>query len=118
MDISKKKPFFPVSHLLKRYLVDIGRVKKLPISYADLLRYSDGFPLMDKHGNNTLWESVIYSVDAIQEFNDGLTYIYSLLKTDGDMSFMQHLYVDRIDYCHFGNSKPFRIRIVNKFNDN
>ena len=31
---------------------------------------------------------------------------------------MKHLYVDRIDYCHFGNSKPFRVRIVNKLNDN
>jgi hypothetical protein len=26
--------------------------------------------------------------------------------------------VARIDYCSFGNSHPFRIRIVNKFNDN
>jgi hypothetical protein len=26
--------------------------------------------------------------------------------------------VARIDYCTFGNSHPFRIRIVNKFNDN
>jgi hypothetical protein len=24
----------------------------------------------------------------------------------------------RIDYCTFGNSNPFRIRIVNRFNDN
>jgi hypothetical protein len=26
--------------------------------------------------------------------------------------------VARVDYCTFGNSHPFRIRIVNKFNDN
>jgi hypothetical protein len=26
--------------------------------------------------------------------------------------------VARIDYCTFGNSHPFRIRIINKFNDN
>jgi len=31
---------------------------------------------------------------------------------------MEHLLVDRVDYCAFGNSKPFRIRIVNQFNDN
>ena len=31
---------------------------------------------------------------------------------------MEHLVVDRIDYCQFGNSKPFRVRIVNQFNDN
>jgi hypothetical protein len=31
---------------------------------------------------------------------------------------MEHLYVDRIDYCPFGNSRPFRIRIKNQYNDN
>src|SRR5258708_2338030 len=31
---------------------------------------------------------------------------------------MKHLYVDRIDFCTFGNSMPFRIRIVNSYNDN
>ena len=29
-----------------------------------------------------------------------------------------HLHVERIDYCTFGNSNPFRIKIVNDFNDN
>ena len=104
MEMSKKKPFFPVNKLLKDYLNDVDRIIKLPISYSDLLRYTDGFPLIDKYGKNTLWESVIYGSDFISEFNEGLTFIYSLLKTDGDMSFMKHLYVDRIDYCHFGNS--------------
>ena len=107
MDISKKKPFFPVSTQLSNYLLDAGRVTKLPILYEDLLRYTDGFPLLDKHGEDTLWESVMYGEAMIKEFNDGLTYVYSLLRTDGDMSFMKHLYVDRIDYCHFGNSKWF-----------
>jgi hypothetical protein len=31
---------------------------------------------------------------------------------------MAHLYIDRIDFCSFGNSTPFRIRIVNAYNDN
>ncbi len=118
MDISKKKPFFPVNKQLSNYLKNNGRLTKLPILYEDLLRYTDGFPLLDKNGEDTLWESVLYAEEVISEFNEGLTFVYSLLKTDGDMSFMNHLYVDRIDYCHFGNSKPFRIRIVNKFNDN
>ena len=26
--------------------------------------------------------------------------------------------MDRVDYCTFGNTKPFRIRIVNQYNDN
>jgi hypothetical protein len=41
-----------------------------------------------------------------------------MMKVEGDMSLMEHLYVDRIDYCPFGNSRPFRIRIKNQYNDN
>ena len=42
----------------------------------------------------------------------------TVVMADGDRSVMQHLYIDRIDFCAFGNSAPFRIRIVNAFNDN
>ena len=31
---------------------------------------------------------------------------------------LRRLYVDRIDLCLYGNSNPFRVRIVNKINDN
>jgi hypothetical protein len=47
-----------------------------------------------------------------------LKYVYALLKVHGDLSVVDHLYVDRIDFCGFGNSLPFRIRIVNSINDN
>ena len=40
------------------------------------------------------------------------------LRTEGDLTFTKHLDVARIDFCSFGNSQPFRIRIINKFNDN
>ncbi|HUC83450.1 MAG TPA: hypothetical protein VMR70_21235, partial [Flavisolibacter sp.] len=33
-------------------------------------------------------------------------------------TYTKHLDVARIDYCTFGNSNPFRIRIVNRYNDN
>jgi len=118
LKISKKKPFYKVNSALNDYLVQHGRAVQLPILYNDLLRYTGGFPLLDKNGVDTLWESVMYGEDVIMDFNNSLTYVYSLLRTDGDMSVIKHLYVDRIDYCHFGNSKPFRIRIVNKLNDN
>lgn len=49
---------------------------------------------------------------------ENLVKMYAILKTEGDMSFTTHLDVARIDFCYFGNSQPFRIRIVNKFNDN
>jgi hypothetical protein len=49
---------------------------------------------------------------------ESLINTYAILKTEGDVSYTKHLDVARIDYCTFGNSNPFRIRIVNRFNDN
>jgi hypothetical protein len=31
---------------------------------------------------------------------------------------MKHLYIERIDNCLYGNTAPFRVRVVNKLNDN
>src|SRR5438105_4934270 len=42
----------------------------------------------------------------------------TILTTEVDLTFTKNLDVARIDFCSFGNSQPFRIRIVNKFNDN
>ena len=39
-------------------------------------------------------------------------------ETPDDPTFTDHLYVSRVEYCNFGNSKPFRIRVVNRYNDN
>jgi hypothetical protein len=41
-----------------------------------------------------------------------------MLKANGNMRVMEHLHVERIDFCTFGNSKPFRVKIVNNYNDN
>jgi hypothetical protein len=49
---------------------------------------------------------------------EGLIKLYAIIKTEGDLTFTKHLDVARIDYCTFGNSNPFRIRIVNRYNDN
>lgn len=116
--ITRKKPFFPVCDHLRKYLKENGRDCQLPVSYNDLLRYNSSFPLRDNKGNDTLWEWVMYNPDTTKTLNKGLTAIYALLKADGDISVMEHLYVERIDYCTFGNSNPFRIRIVNQLNDN
>jgi hypothetical protein len=40
------------------------------------------------------------------------------LHSDGNESGIPYLNVDAIDYCTFGNSKPFRIKIRNILNDN
>lgn len=115
---SRKKPMFKVGDPLRRYLKKNGREVKLPVSYADLLRYTYSVPLKDKSGRDTLWEKIIYDKREWDFIREGLVKIYAILKTEGDLSFIKHLDVARIDYCSFGNSHPFRIRIVNKFNDN
>ncbi|MBV9987344.1 MAG: hypothetical protein JO301_06675 [Chitinophagaceae bacterium] len=115
---SRKKPIFPVNEELREYLLKYGREVKLPVSYADLQRYTYTVPLRDKRGRDTSWEKVSYDMKEWEFLRDGLVRIYAILKTEGDMSFINHLDVARIDFCYFGNSQPFRIRIVNKFNDN
>jgi hypothetical protein len=41
-----------------------------------------------------------------------------MLKIGGDLSRTEHLKVERIDFGDFGNSRPFRIRVINQFNGN
>ncbi|MCU0447842.1 MAG: hypothetical protein MUE85_23330 [Microscillaceae bacterium] len=116
--ISKKKPIYKINAQLRAYLRSYQRDTKLPLHYDELLNFNESFPVTDLKGKDTLWESVIYPSYVAEQLHRNLTEIYALLKTDGDMSVMEHLYVDRIDYCTFGNSNPFRIRIVNQYNDN
>ena len=116
--ISQKKPSYPIQPPLRRYLRRYGREVSLPVTYADLRHYAHAFPLIDRKGQDTLWETVTYDPLIMQETYDQLKMTYSLLKTDGDTEMLAHLYIDRVDYCTFGNSNPFRVRIVNQFNDN
>lgn len=114
----QKKPIYPIYERLQKYLKNYGRTVQSEIHYQDLLRFQSSFPLYDRKGKDTLWETVLYPQGEIESLNKALSGIYAQLKTGGDISVMEHLYVDRVDYCTFGNSKPFRIRIVNNFNDN
>ncbi|MBP9082653.1 MAG: hypothetical protein KBH11_06230 [Bacteroidia bacterium] len=116
--ISLKKPHYPVNKELREYLTYYSRAIKIHVEYKDLLRYNNAIPLYDPNGKDTLWETVLYPQSELAHLNKSLTEIYALLKTGGDTSVTEHLFVDRIDYCTFGNSNPFRIRIVNHYNDN
>ena len=118
MDISKKKPPFPISDNLRKYLKEYERADFLPLKYEDLTNWHDSAAIFDSKGNDTLWEAIRYHPSVEDEIEAGLTYIYGMLKTGGNMSVIEHLRVSRIDYCLFGNSKPFRIRIINSLNDN
>lgn len=116
--ISKKKTPFKISPNLRKYLKLYERTVDMPIHYEDLLRYVSTIPLYDNKGRDTLWETVFYSQDDMQQIHQSLIKIYSLIKASGDVEVMEHLYIDRVDLCVFGNTQPFRIRIVNKINDN
>jgi hypothetical protein len=116
--ISKKKPSYQVTEEFMIYLDEFGRLMEIPFNYSDLLRFSSSIPLRDKNGKDTLWECVFFSQSEMKELNDKLVLMYAMMKVEGNVAMMEHLYVDRIDYCSFGNSKPFRIRIMNQFNDN
>lgn len=115
---SRKKPFFPVNEELRSYLKTHGREIKLPVSYNDLMNFTYSVPVRDKEGKDTLWEKTLYDMEEWRYLQEGLIKLYAVIKTEGDYSFTNHLEVARIDYCSFGNSNPFRIRIVNRFNDN
>lgn len=115
---SRKKPIFPVNESLRAYLKLHGREVKQPVTYNDLLHFRYAVPLKDKFGKDTLWEMVSYDMKHWDFIREGLVKMYAILKTEGDLTFTKHLDVARIDFCSFANSSPFRIRIVNKFNDN
>ncbi len=113
-----KKPPFPINAGLRGYLGRYKRERELPVTYERLRDFQEAIPLTDERGKPTLWDSVIYRADEMADLYEGLKRIYALLKVDGDFSVVEHLYVDRVDFCSFGNSTPFRIRVVNAYNDN
>lgn len=115
--ISRKKPIYPVSAALQKYLKSYQRDSKLPITYNDLLVFDESYPIMDKNGKDSLWEGPIYAADRITTIHNGLKVIYANLKASGNLRIVEHKYIDKIEYCTFGNTHPFRIRIVNRLND-
>ena len=117
---SKKKVPFKISKALRFYLDEYSRSIKLPVKYEDMLRFNTSIPLLDNQGNDTLWRTVFYSDTETDEIYDGLRRIYAYLQADGDSEVlaMQHLSVARVDFCSFGNTQPFRVRIINDYNDN
>lgn len=116
--ISRKKPLYPVSNRLRGYLERYRRVRSRGIQYSDLTRYQNSVTLFDEYGRDTLWSTVFYRDTDQQDVHDALLETYAVLKADGDMSAVEDLYVDRVDLCLYGNTLPFRARIVNQINEN
>lgn len=116
--ISRKKIHYEITPSMWQYLYHFGRYSEIPMVYEDLLRFTESMPYEDPEGNETLWLTVMYPPEVMMELRPQLTRIYAALKVGGEMAHHEHLLVDRIDYGEFGNSRPFRIRITNQYNDN
>ncbi len=116
--MSKKKPAYPVSSDLDEYLDHYNRKIEIPIFYDDLLRFAGSVVVYDAKDEDTLWIRVYYSEFDRKEIDDSLKKVYSILHSDGSNNIHQYLNVDAVDFCTFGNSKPFRIKIRNILNDN
>jgi len=115
--ITKKKRIYPINRPLREYLRNHKREAEA-IDYDALTRYESSIPLYDRKGEDTLWETVLYSQSEIESIHQRLKMVYSNLTSSGNVEVIEHLYIDRIDLCPFGNTKPFRVRIVNGINDN
>ena len=111
-----RKPFYPVTDPLKAYLVDHGRSVPLPLTYADLGHFDGMMPATTADGRAGLWNSVLYRPSELEDLHERLVDTYQLLIADG--RHIEHLRVASIDLCPYGNSQPFRIKILNQINDN
>ena len=115
---SRKKPLFPVREALRQYLLAHKRAASLPVRYRDLSRFTGSVPLTDKNGEDTLWDTVFYEPQDMEGLYEKLTQLYVRMKAGHESNITSHLTVSRIDYCAYGNSQPFRVRIINRLNDN
>ena len=115
--MSKKKPSFPVNERFNRYLAKYNRNTKIPVFYEDLLRFSGSIVVYDQHDEDTFWVRCYYADHERIEIDNSLKKVYTILHSDGSEDSLDWLNVDAIDYCTFGNSKPFRVKIRNILND-
>jgi len=115
--MSKKKPSFPVNDRFNRYLAKYNRNTKIPVFYDDLLRFSGSIVVYDQHDEDTFWVRCYYPDHERLEIDYSLKKVYTILHSDGSDDSLDYLNVDAIDYCTFGNSKPFRVKIRNILND-
>ncbi len=116
--MSQKKPAYPINNILNNYLLEHSRNIKIPIFYDDLLRFQGAVVVYDKNDEDTLWVRTYYSEFERQEIDLSLKKVYTILHSNGNEDTFKYLNIDAIDYCTFGNSKPFRIKVRNILNDN
>lgn len=116
--ISQRKPSYAISREFREYLDRYGRISDIPVEYEQLLNFRECYPLEGNTRQDAHWSTLVYDAEVLKELNRSLCLAYSRMRTDGDISVMEHLSVERVDYSEVGNSHPFRVRIINHFNDN
>ncbi|WP_438962150.1 hypothetical protein [Nonlabens sp.] len=115
--LSRKKPTYPVSDALNAYLKRYNRQTSIQVSYDDLLRFQGCITVYDKNEEDSLWVRCYYSDSERDIIDAALKKVYDILHSDGSDDLLDYLSVDAVDYCTFGNTKPFRIKIRNILND-
>ena len=111
-----QKDAFSISDPFRTYLQLYGRDVALPILYSDLTNYSYADALKDKKGKWTHWENAVYETDQLKVISAGLIKTYQLIKNKTAAVLQADYQVERIDFCEYGNSIPFRIKIVDSAN--
>ena len=111
-----QKDAYPVSEQFGEYLKKFGRDVELPILYSDLINYSYSDALKDKAGKWTHWENAVYAPHQLQTISVGLIKTYQLIKSRCAAVQQAAYHIERIDFCEYGNSVPFRIKIVDSTN--
>ena len=114
--IAFKKPNYAVEGGLARYLERHGRNTRVPIAYEDLLRHDGLMAQQGPDGKETLWTTVILRPSELEDVHERLVELYQVLVGYGRA--LPYLRVASIDFCGYGNSQPFRIKILNLINDN
>ncbi len=116
--IEKRKLSYSVTLAFSRYLRQFDRSLKLPICYDELHDYVEALPLYDAQGQDTFWSTLCYTPQIRGPLHEALLEIYSHLRAGGSGLHIKHLQVDRIDLCLYANTAPFRVRVINRLNDN
>lgn len=114
--IEYKKPFFPIRKELYTHLENNSRLFNIGIRYEDLTNYTELMPVINDNDEHTLWYAALYPSGDLDYIKEKLVQVYELLVADGFN--IPYLTIGSIEFCSFGNSKPFRIKVVNEINDN
>lgn len=115
-EIQFKKPVYKIKPPLKEHLKQYARLADFPITYDDLTNHGEIIPLTDKDGKATFWNAVLFNHSDMDQIYTNLLVLYRMLYADG--SSLSFLKIGSVDFCTYGNSKPFRIKVVNELNDN